>query len=244
MFTNQKVLGALLLLFIIGGASYFTYTKFRQEVSSITASLSPSPASLEFVLGNNPPSGEQSPIPAPQQQPQQQYQNPAQVSQLPLLKNKRLVGFPGVLKPEVLQNKKAVITTTKGNIEIEIFPDSPMGASNFIILAANGFYHGLTFHRVEAGFVVQGGDPLGNGTGGPGYIFPDERVTREYKKGTVAYANSGPNTNGSQFFIVLQDNPPLQPVYTIFGQVISGMDVVQNLVVGDVMQTVTIQNLK
>ena len=85
---------------------------------------------------------------------------------------------------------------------------------------------------------------MGNGTGGPGYIFPDEKVTREYKKGTVAYANSGHNTNGSQFFIVLKDDPPLQHIYTIFGQVISGMDVVEKLAVGDVMQKVTVENLK
>ena len=228
-------MGLILILFILGAGGYFTFMKFKQEVSSVTSSPSPSPASLEFILSSKEPSAQLSPPLS---------QKPAQVSQLPLLKNKRLVGFPGVLKQEDLQNKKAIITTAKGNIEIEIFPDSPMGASNFIILAANGFYHGLTFHRVETGFVVQGGDPLGNGTGGPGYIFPDEKVTREYKKGTVAYANSGHNTNGSQFFIVLKDNPPLQHIYTIFGQVISGMDVVEKLAVGDVMQKVTVENLK
>ncbi len=235
MITSQKILGLILILFILGAGGYFTFMKFKQEVSSVTSSPSPSPASLEFILSSKEPSAQLSPPLS---------QKPAQVSQLPLLKNKRLVGFPGVLKQEDLQNKKAIITTAKGNIEIEIFPDSPMGASNFIILAANGFYHGLTFHRVETGFVVQGGDPLGNGTGGPGYIFPDEKVTREYKKGTVAYANSGHNTNGSQFFIVLKDNPPLQHIYTIFGQVISGMDVVEKLAVGDVMQKVTVENLK
>ena len=235
MITSQKILGLILILFILGAGGYFTFMKFKQEVSSVTSSPSPSPASLEFILSSKEPSAQLSPPLS---------QKPAQVSQLPLLKNKRLVGFPGVLKQEDLQNKKAIITTAKGNIEIEIFPDSPMGASNFIILAANGFYHGLTFHRVETGFVVQGGDPLGNGTGGPGYIFPDEKVTREYKKGTVAYANSGPNTNGSQFFIVLKDDPPLQHIYTIFGQVISGMDVVEKLAVGDVMQKVTVENLK
>ena len=235
MITSQKILGLILILFILGAGGYFTFMKFKQEVSSVTSSPSPSPASLEFILSSKEPSAQLSPPLS---------QKPAQVSQLPLLKNKRLVGFPGVLKQEDLQNKKAIITTAKGNIEIEIFPDSPMGASNFIILAANGFYHGLTFHRVETGFVVQGGDPLGNGTGGPGYIFPDEKVTREYKKGTVAYANSGHNTNGSQFFIVLKDDPPLQHIYTIFGQVISGMDVVEKLAVGDVMQKVTVENLK
>ena len=139
MITSQKILGLILILFILGAGGYFTFMKFKQEVSSVTSSPSPSPASLEFILSSKEPSAQLSPPLS---------QKPAQVSQLPLLKNKRLVGFPGVLKQEDLQNKKAIITTAKGNIEIEIFPDSPMGASNFIILAANGFYHGLTFHRV------------------------------------------------------------------------------------------------
>ncbi|MCL4365607.1 peptidylprolyl isomerase [Patescibacteria group bacterium] len=119
-----------------------------------------------------------------------------------------------------------------------------MAASNFMVLAANGFYDGLTFHRVEPGFVIQGGDPDGNGAGGPGYEFADELVTRDYKKGIVAMANAGPDTNGSQFFIMLEDHPELPKKYTIFGQVISGMEVVEKIAVGDVMQKVVIQNLK
>ncbi|OGE64686.1 hypothetical protein A3I48_01545 [Candidatus Daviesbacteria bacterium RIFCSPLOWO2_02_FULL_36_7] len=152
--------------------------------------------------------------------------------------------FPGILKPEILQNKKAIIQTAKGRIELEIYPEASAAASNFILLSANGFYDGLTFHRVEPGFVIQGGDPLGDGTGGPGYQFPDEPVTRDYKKGVVAMANSGPNTNGSQFFIMLEDNPTLPKKYTIFGQVISGQEVVDQITVGDVMQKVVIQNLQ
>ena len=91
--------------------------------------------------------------------------------------------------------------------------------------------------------MIQGGDPLGNGTGGPGYRFEDEPVTKKYDKGIVAMANAGPNTNGSQFFIMLEDNPQLPPNYTIFGKVISGQDVVDKIVIGDVMQKVTIENL-
>ncbi|OGE24723.1 peptidylprolyl isomerase [Candidatus Daviesbacteria bacterium RIFCSPHIGHO2_01_FULL_38_8] len=142
-----------------------------------------------------------------------------------------------------LQNKKAVIVTNKGKIEFEIFPDAPKAASNFIFLTKKSFYDGLTFHRVVPGFVIQGGDPLGNGTGGPGYRFEDEPVTKKYDKGIVAMANAGPNTNGSQFFIMLEDNPQLPPNYTIFGKVISGQDVVDKIVIGDVMQKVTIENL-
>lgn len=159
--------------------------------------------------------------------------------------------FPGVLPAEQLQNeetsspsKKAVIQTAKGKIEFEIFPDAPKAASNFIFLANDGFYNGLVFHRVVPGFVIQGGDPLGTGSGGPGYQFEDEPVNRKYDKGIVAMANAGPNTNGSQFFIMLEDNPTLPPNYTIFGKVISGQEVVNQIKVGDVMQKVSIEPLK
>ncbi len=227
MFTNQKVLGMLLIAFIVGAGIYFTVSKFKQDVSMVAASPSPSPATLDFLLTK-------SPAPANgQQQPQ---------AELPLAKNKKLSQFPGTLKPADLANKKAVIQTAKGIIQLQIYPEATMAASNFIILSANGFYDGLTFHRVED-WVIQGGDPTGTGSGGPGYEFPDEPVTKAYVKGIVAMANSGPNTNGSQFFILKQDYP-LPPKYTIFGQVISGQEVVDQLVVGDVMQRVVIQNLQ
>jgi len=141
-----------------------------------------------------------------------------------------------------LQNKQALIQTAKGIIQLQIYPEASMAASNFMILAANGFYDGLTFHRVED-WVVQGGDPTGTGSGGPGYQFPDEPVNRAYVRGIVAMANSGPNTNGSQFFILKKDYS-LAPNYTIFGMVISGQDIVEKLTVGDVMQKVTVQNLQ
>lgn len=222
MFTNQKVLGMLLITFITGVIIYFAYFKLKSDVNTAVASPSPSPSSaLEFVFNKTP-----SP----------------QVSERPLAKNKKLSQFPGTLKPEVLENKKAVIQTAKGIIELQIYPEATMAASNFVLLAANGFYDGLTFHRVE-NWVVQGGDPTGTGSGGPGYQFPDEPVTRAYTKGIVAMANSGPDTNGSQFFILKRDYP-LQPDYTIFGAVISGQDVVDQINIGDVMQKVTIQNLQ
>ncbi len=151
--------------------------------------------------------------------------------------------FPGVLSEEELQNKKAVVKTNKGTIEFEIFSEAPNAASNFIHLSKDGFYNGLTFHRVVPGFVIQGGDPTGTGAGGPGYRFEDEPVTREYTKGIVAMANAGPDTNGSQFFIMLEDND-LPPNYTIFGNVLSGQDVVDKIQVGDVMEKVTIEDLE
>lgn len=160
---------------------------------------------------------------------------------------------PPPLAPKDLKNssggpsKKALIQTNKGSIEFEIYPEATMAATNFIFLSNEGFYEGLTFHRViktPTPFVIQGGDPLGNGTGGPGYRFNDEPVTKEYTKGIVAMANSGPNTNGSQFFIMLADNPDLPPKYTIFGKVIKGQDVADKITVGDVMEKVSIVPLK
>lgn len=152
--------------------------------------------------------------------------------------------FSGNLVPEELMDKKVVLQTTKGKIEFEIYPEATKAASNFIFLAKDRFYDNLTFHRVVPGFVIQGGDPLGNGTGGPGYKFEDEPVLRNYNKGIVAMANSGPNTNGSQFFIMLEDHPELPKQYTIFGKVLSGQDVVSKIQVGDVMTKVTIEPLK
>ena len=132
------------------------------------------------------------------------------------------------------------IKTNKGDIVFELFEDAPLTSSNFIFLVGEKFYDGLTFHRREEGFVIQGGDPNGNETGGPGYKFNDEPVSRDYKRGIVAMANSGPNTSGSQFFIMLKDTP-LPKNYTIFGQVTEGMDVVDKIQVGDVMESVTVE---
>lgn len=227
--TNQRLLGALLVIFVVGAGIYFIISKFEQEVGSVSITSSPSPSPLDFLFNKSAP-----PQPGQNQQ--------AQPSQLPLAKNKKLSQFPGTLKSDQLQNKKAVIQTGKGLIELQIYPEATMAASNFMILAANGFYDGLTFHRVED-WVVQGGDPNGDGRGGPGYQFPDEPVTRPYAKGVVAMANAGPNTNGSQFFILKKDYP-LPPNYTIFGQVISGQNVVDGLAVGEIMQKVIIQNLR
>lgn len=152
--------------------------------------------------------------------------------------------FPGVLPDEKIKNKKAIIKTNKGTIEFELYADkAPKTVSNFVYLAENKFYDGLTFHRVEPNFVIQGGDPQGSGAGGPGYKFEDETVQGDYTAGAVAMANSGPNTNGSQFFIDLEDNQlKLQKLYNLFGQVTSGMDVVSKIQVGDKMESVIIVN--
>lgn len=161
----------------------------------------------------------------------------------PTMTNETLA-FPGVLPDVQVNNQIVRIKTTKGEIVFELLPaEGPRAASNFAYLAGKKFYDGLTFHRVEPGFVIQGGDPLGNGTGGPGYSFQDDPVKLPYKKGIVAMANAGPNTNGSQFFIMLGDTP-LPPAYSIFGRVISGQEVVDHIAVGDVMTSVTVEGKK
>ncbi|TMD23459.1 MAG: peptidylprolyl isomerase [Chloroflexi bacterium] len=135
------------------------------------------------------------------------------------------------------------IKTAKGDITLCLDPKlAPNTVNNFVFLARNQFYNGLKFHRVEASFVIQGGDPKGDGTGGPGYKFNDEPVSGEYTAGAVAMANSGPNTNGSQFFIcTVDDSKKLQKLYNLFGYVQTGMDVVLKIAVGDVMTSVTVQ---
>jgi len=128
----------------------------------------------------------------------------------------------------------ATITTEKGDIDVDLFTnDAPRAANNFLDLARKGFYDGVIFHRIVPGFVIQGGDPTGTGRGGPGYQFPDEPFKGEYMRGTLAMANAGPNTNGSQFFICLADLAGKLPKnYTIFGQVTKGLDVVDMIAAG------------
>jgi len=136
-----------------------------------------------------------------------------------------------VLGTQANENKtySAVLKTSEGEITIQLnTKETPKTANNFISLARKGFYNNTIFHRVIKGFMIQGGDPNGDGTGGPGYKFDDEPFEGEYSRGTIAMANSGPNTNGSQFFIMHQDYP-LPKNYVIFGKVTSGIEVVDKI---------------
>ena len=131
----------------------------------------------------------------------------------------------------------------KGNIVIELFEkDAPGTVANFVKLINEGFYNGLSFHRVIPGFVAQGGCPYGTGIGGPGYTIPCETKNNPNKhvRGALSMAHRGPNTGGSQFFIVYEPQPHLDGVHTVFGQVIEGMDVVDQINQGDLMQNVTV----
>jgi cyclophilin family peptidyl-prolyl cis-trans isomerase len=125
----------------------------------------------------------------------------------------------------------AIIHTNKGDIHVEFYAaDAPQTVNNFVFLASEGFYDGVIFHRVISGFMIQGGDPTGTGTGGPGYKFRDElgHSKSTYERGTLAMANSGPNTNGSQFFIMHADYG-LPNAYSIFGKVTEGLEVVDQI---------------
>jgi len=176
--------------------------------------------------------------------------NPAVTSTAPVVPEK--LAFPGIYPLKEITKKFAHLKTNKGEIVFQLLGnEGPRAASNFVYLANLKFYDGIVFHRVVPGFVVQGGDPQTKdptvpqqqwGIGGPGYKFQDDPVKLDYKQGIVAMANAGPNTNGSQFFIMLEDNPGLGKQYSIFGRVTKGMDVVKKIVVGDKMISVTIEN--
>lgn len=130
----------------------------------------------------------------------------------------------------------AILDTSSGKIAITLNAvETPITVNNFVSLARKNFYDGTPFHRTIPGFMIQGGDPQGDGTGGPGYRFDDEPFTGSYSRGTVAMANAGPNTNGSQFFIMHADYP-LPPNYVIFGRVTVGMDVVDAIATAPVAQ--------
>ncbi len=135
--------------------------------------------------------------------------------------------------PDVIDKAKtytATIDTSAGTMTLELFAsEAPVTVNSFVFLAQEGFYEDCQFHRVIKDFMIQGGCPLGTGTGGPGYKFQDEPVTRRYVKGTLAMANAGPNTNGSQFFIVHGADVGLPPNYTIFGMLTDGEDVLDAL---------------
>lgn len=145
-------------------------------------------------------------------------------------------------------NKKyaATFETTRGRIVCELFiAEAPQTVNNFVFLAREGFYDGTTFHRVIKDFMIQGGDPTGTGSGGPGYRFGDEvdpkKNPRKHQRGTLSMANAGPNTNGSQFFITHVVTDWLDGKHTVFGQVTQGQDVVDAVKQGDAIKSVSIQ---
>jgi len=137
--------------------------------------------------------------------------------------------------------KKAIIETKKGEIVLELFEkDAPNTVANFVKLINKGFYNGLKFHRVIPNFMIQTGCPKGNGTGGPGYSIKCEINPQKHTSGALSMAHAGKNTGGSQFFITHSPQPHLDGVHTVFGQVVEGMDVVNKIKQGDVMERVRV----
>jgi cyclophilin family peptidyl-prolyl cis-trans isomerase len=151
--------------------------------------------------------------------------------------------FGSIARKELVEDKFATLETSQGNIKIELDAKAtPKTVANFVLLAKKNFYDGIKFHRIVKDFMIQTGDPnskdadpSNDGTGGPGYQFDDEKITGTYTRGTVAMANSGANTNGSQFFIMHKDNTSMPKSYVIFGRVVEGMDVVDKIAALPVM---------
>ena len=151
---------------------------------------------------------------------------------------------PPALTIDATKRYKATIATDRGDIVLQLYPEhAPKTVNNFVFLARQGFYDGVTFHRVISDFMIQGGDPTGSGRGGPGYRFEDEVRNNPLKHdtGVISMANAGPNTNGSQFFITHSPQPHLNGKHTVFGKVITGQDVVDAVRQGDKMNKVTIE---
>jgi len=145
---------------------------------------------------------------------------------------------PPELTIDVEQVYVVKLETTKGDIKLELYPEhAPKTVNNFVFLVNEAFYDGITFHRVIANFMIQGGDPTGTGTSGPGYKFEDELTSNPliHDSKVISMANSGPNTNGSQFFITHLPQPHLDGKHTVFGKVLQGEDVVDNIQQGDVI---------
>lgn len=157
--------------------------------------------------------------------------------------NKKQWSSPPAMQIDPTKNYRATIETNRGTIEIELYPQyAPKTVNNFVFLSQEGFYDGITFHRVISDFMIQGGDPTGTGRGGPGYKFEDEVKGNPltHEAGVLSMANAGPNTNGSQFFITHAPQPHLNGKHTVFGKVIHGKDVVDAIRQGDTITKVTI----
>lgn len=199
---NENILTAAVSVLIIGLIGYFVYFVLTNNPSENSA----------VIVNNN---LNQPAEKAPTSTKMDIIKKYGQAPQMQIDKNK---------------NYTAVLKTSKGDITIELnAAKTPVTVNNFVFLAKGHFYDDTIFHRVINGFMIQGGDPNGDGTGGPGYRFDDEPFTGEYKRGTVAMANAGPDTNGSQFFIMHQDGPMLPKNYVIFGQVVSGLEAVDKI---------------
>ena len=156
--------------------------------------------------------------------------------------NRKTYSAAPSMKIDTSKQYTASIKTNKGNLALELFAsDVPVTVNNFVVLARDKFYDGVTFHRVIPGFVAQGGDPTGTGRGNPGYRFADEFTKHTHVAGALSMANSGPNTNGCQFFITYTPQHDLDGKHSVFGQLVEGMDVLEKIEPGDTIIRITIE---
>ncbi len=166
---------------------------------------------------------------------------PAQEGDNDLSAKPKTYSAPPAMTIDTSRQYTATIETEKGKLVLELFAsDVPVTVNNFVFLARDGFYDGSTFHRVIPDFVAQGGDPTGTGMGTPGYEFDDEITDHTHVTGALSMANSGPNTNGCQFFITYSPQHHLDGVHSVFDQLVEGMDVLESLEPGDVITRITI----
>ena len=153
---------------------------------------------------------------------------------------------PPEMQIDLEKTYRVTLETTRGTIELELYPQhAPNTVNNFVFLSREGFYDGVSFHRVISDFVIQGGDPTGTGRGGPGYRFEDEVADNPltHERGVISMANAGPNTNGSQFFITHSPQPHLNGKHTVFGKVVKGLDVMDDIEQGDTMKSVRVSEM-
>jgi cyclophilin family peptidyl-prolyl cis-trans isomerase len=209
-----------------------TSTRIRRAPAAIAA------LALAVGLAACNASGGGATQPAPQSQPPQSAapaESAAPESASPAESSRPQAGNCPTAPPDPLpagETREVTIETDLGNIVIQVEADlGPLAAGNFVALAECGFYDGVIFHRIMPDFVIQGGDPTGTGSGGPGYEFPNDPVSVPYERGVLAMANAGRDTNGSQFFIVLEE-AGLPPDYSVFGRVTSGMEVADEISAG------------
>ncbi len=242
---NQKQIGIgfVVLLIVIGLVLFFT-TSEQGELGIPGKSPSPTPADVS-TLDLTPPEDKSvenslSQMDANSANGQQPMNNQGTTT---TSKNNKYSAAPQ-MTINTAKKYTATIVTSKGEMTAELYTtDAPKTVNNFVFLARDNFYDGIVFHRIIKDFMSQTGDPTGSGSGGPGYKFADEPVTKKYTKGTLAMANSGPNTNGSQFFIMNADYP-LPPNYTIFGKITSGMETVEAIAATPVTRSPMGENSK
>ena len=213
-----------------------TTTRIRRAPAAIAAlALAVAVAACSSTGGASTPPAAESVAPASAAPESVAPGSPASPRRSPAAGSPAAEGSCPTAPPEALpagETREVTIETDQGDIVIEVDADlGPLAAGNFVALAECGFYDGIIFHRILPGFVIQGGDPTGTGSGGPGYEFPNDPVAVPYERGVVAMANAGRDTNGSQFFIVL-DEAGLPPDYSVFGRVTSGMEIADEIAAG------------